>query len=245
MFRMTAVLLAVAAIAADRPEMTPKRTDVKPFDYIPADVPFYPPGEKWGTIGATIKRMQKPLDPAESMKHYVHPANLELRLFADESLLGGKPIAMTWDERGRCWVAVTVDYPNNLQPEGQGHDRILILEDTKGTGRADKVTVFADKLSIPTSLVIARGGVIVTQAPHTLFLRSTHGDDHADGAQFSSPAGAPATRTPGRAICVMARMTGSTASAATPASTAPSAACNTGFNRVFTASGPTARPSNF
>ncbi|HEX4590263.1 MAG TPA: PVC-type heme-binding CxxCH protein, partial [Gemmataceae bacterium] len=180
MLRTSAVLLAVAVIAADRPEMTPKRTDVKPFEYLPADVPFYPPGEKWGTIGAGIKRMQKPLDPAESLKHYVHPVGFELRLFADESLLGGKPIAMTWDERGRCWVAVTVDYPNDLQPEGNGHDKILILEDTRGTGRADKVTVFADKLSIPTSLTMARGGVIVTQPPHTLFLRSTRGDDHAD-----------------------------------------------------------------
>jgi putative membrane-bound dehydrogenase-like protein len=180
MFRTTAIFLAVATLAADRPEMTSKRTDVKPFEYIPADVPFYPPGEKWGTIGAGIKRMQKPLAPAESMKHYVHPAGFELRLFADESLLGGKPIAMTWDERGRCWVAVTVDYPNDLQPEGKGHDKILILEDTGGTGRADKVTVFADKLSIPTSLTMARGGVIVTQPPNTLFLRSTRGEDHAD-----------------------------------------------------------------
>jgi putative membrane-bound dehydrogenase-like protein len=176
----TVGLLAVLAVAADRPAMTVLPNDVKPFEYMPADVPFYPPGEKWGTTGPNIKRMQKPLAPAESMKHYVHPVGFELRLFADESLLGGKPIAMTWDERGRCWVAVTVDYPNELQPEGKGHDRILILEDTDGDGRADKVTVFADKLSIPTSMTMTHGGVIVTQAPHTLFLRSTHGDDHAD-----------------------------------------------------------------
>ena len=45
--------------------------------------------------------------------------------------------------------------------------RILILEDKQGTGRADKVTVFADKLSIPTSLAFWKGGVIVHQAPHT------------------------------------------------------------------------------
>src|SRR5262249_1220903 len=45
---------------------------------------------------------------------------------------------------------------------------------------ADKVTVFADRLSIPTSLAFARGGVILHQAPHTLFLRDTKGEGKAD-----------------------------------------------------------------
>src|SRR5205807_1408572 len=99
------------------------------------------PGEKLTT-------MQVPLDPAESLKHMVTPVDFELKLFVAEPHLGGKPICMNWDERGRLWVAVTVDYPNDLQPEGQGRDRIVICEDTKGSGIADKFTVFADKLSI-------------------------------------------------------------------------------------------------
>jgi putative membrane-bound dehydrogenase-like protein len=163
--------------------MTPKRTDVKPFEYVPANVPFYPPSRQWGVTAPPLKQMQKPLDPAESVKHYVTPVGFELKLFVDESQLGGKPICMNWDERGRLWVAVTVDYPNDKQPEGQGHDRILICEDTDGDGRADKVTVFADRLSIPTSLTFARGGVIVQQAPVTLFLKDTDGDDKADVRQ--------------------------------------------------------------
>src|SRR5438105_3150584 len=124
--------------------------------------------------------MQKPLDPAESMKHMVTPVDFEVQLFAAEPDLGGKPIAMNWDERGRLWVAVTVDYPNDKQPEGEGHDKIVICEDTKGTGRADKFTVFADKLSLPTSLTFYRGGVIVHQPPETLFLKDNDGDDVAD-----------------------------------------------------------------
>src|SRR5262249_4471050 len=88
-----------------------------------------------------------------------------------------------WDERGRLWVAVTVDYPNERQPEGKGRDRILILEDTDGDGVADKVTVFADKLSIPTSIAFHRGGAIVHQAPHTLFLKDSKGDGKADVRQ--------------------------------------------------------------
>ena len=71
---------------------------------------------------------------------------------------------MAWDERGRLWIAETKDYPNNLQPSGQGNDVIKILEDTNHDGRADKATIFADKLSIVSSLVFVNGGIIVSQA---------------------------------------------------------------------------------
>ena len=87
---------------------------------------------------------------------------------------------MAWDHRGRLWIAETTDYPNDMQPTGKGRDRIKICEDTDGDGRADKFTVFADKLSIPTSLAFANGGVVVHQAPDTLFLKDTDGDDKAD-----------------------------------------------------------------
>jgi putative membrane-bound dehydrogenase-like protein len=167
----------------EKVEMTKVAKDVKPFEYKDANVPFYPPGGR-GAGREGLKKMQLPLDPAESMKHIVHPADLDLKLFAtEEQFGGGKPICMNWDERGRLWVAVTLDYPNELKPRGEGRDRILILEDTKGTGRADKVTVFADKLSLPTSLVFADGGVIVHQPPDTLFLKDTDGDDRADVRQ--------------------------------------------------------------
>ena len=67
-----------------------------------------------------------------------------------------------------------------------GDDQIKILEDTNGDGRADKVTVFADRLNIPTSLAFANGGVIVDAAPHTLFLKDTNGDDKADVREMLS-----------------------------------------------------------
>ena len=176
---------AVVAAFADQTEMTPLAKDVKPFEYKDANVPFYPPGGRGSTGRDNLKKMQLPLDPAESMKHIVHPVDFELKLFASEEQLGGgKPICMNWDERGRLWVALTMDYPNEKKPEGQGRDKILILEDTDGDGKADKVTVFADKLSIPTSLAFAYGGVIVHQMPHTLFLKATHGDDKADVRQI-------------------------------------------------------------
>src|SRR5947209_15623244 len=103
-----------------QPPMTPLPKDAKPLRYLGANVPFYPAGVKWGVTGEPIRKMQLPLPPEESMKHMVHPADFELKLFTSEADLGGKPICMNWDERGRLWVAVTVDYPNGKRPDGQG-----------------------------------------------------------------------------------------------------------------------------
>ena len=165
----------------DKVVLKPLPQDLKPFEYVPANVPFYPKSDRWGVTGEPIRQMQKPLPAHESMKHIATPPEFELKLFVDESKFGGgKPICMTWDERGRLWLALTYDYPNELQPEGQGRDRIVICHDEDGDGVCDKVTVFADKLSIPTSLLRYRDGLIVTQAPHTLFLRDTDGDDRCD-----------------------------------------------------------------
>ncbi|HVC92537.1 MAG TPA: PVC-type heme-binding CxxCH protein, partial [Pirellulales bacterium] len=156
-----------------------KRTDVKPFEYTAAKLPNYLPGKSWGTQGKQLDHMQRPLDPAESMRHAQAPRGFELSLFAAEPDIA-KPIALAWDHRGRLWIAETTDYPNDLQPAGKGRDRIKICDDTDGDGRADKFTVFAESLSIPTSLCFANGGVVVHQAPDTLFLKDTDGDDRAD-----------------------------------------------------------------
>jgi putative membrane-bound dehydrogenase-like protein len=122
---------------------------------------------------------QQPLTPDLAMRHLIAEHGFEVSLFAAEPDIV-KPIAMAWDHRGRLWIAETVDYPSKFTELWQGHDRITICEDTDGDGRADKFTVFADHLNIPTGLVFANGGLIVTQAPYLLFLKDTDGDDHAD-----------------------------------------------------------------
>jgi uncharacterized protein len=124
-------------------------------------------------------QLQEPLSPDASMMHIQVPPGFELTLFASEPDIV-KPIAMAWDERGRLWIAETIDYPNDVSPNGVGRDRIKILEDTNGDGRADSFTVFADGLNIPTGLVFTNGGVIVSRAPDFLFLKDTTGDDRAD-----------------------------------------------------------------
>jgi len=122
---------------------------------------------------------QLPFSPKGSMERTQVPADCELRLFASEPDIA-KPIAFAWDERGRCWVVETRDYPHGVSPGGEGQDSIKICEDTDGDGKADKFTVFADKLNLPTGIVFARGGIIVAAPPKFIFLKDTDGDDKAD-----------------------------------------------------------------
>jgi putative membrane-bound dehydrogenase-like protein len=124
-------------------------------------------------------QLQEPLPARESMQHIRVPAGFELQLFASEPDIV-KPIAMAWDERGRLWLAESVDYPNNIHPGQPGRDRIKILEDTNHDGKADRFTAFAEGLNIPTGLVLSDGGVIVAQMPDLVFLKDTDGDGRAD-----------------------------------------------------------------
>ncbi|HEX6224665.1 MAG TPA: PVC-type heme-binding CxxCH protein [Chryseolinea sp.] len=125
-------------------------------------------------------KFQEPLSPEESKKLIQVPPGFSLELFASEPDIIN-PIAMEWDEKGRLWVIETVDYPNTVRDDkGSGDDRIKICEDTDGDGKMDKSTVFAEGLNIPTSMVFTNGGIIVSQAPHFLFLKDTDGDDKAD-----------------------------------------------------------------
>ncbi|HUE73378.1 MAG TPA: PVC-type heme-binding CxxCH protein, partial [Pirellulaceae bacterium] len=170
----------VAQAASDKPEMTKPAANAKPFEYVEADVPFYPAGERWGTTTKGKRKMQLPLPPEESMKHIVTPVGFQVELVVSEPQLAGKPIFMTWDERGRLWICETYDYPNELKPPGEGRDRIRICEDTDGDGKSDKFTVFAEKLSIPTAIAFYRGGAIVQDGRETIYLKDTDGDDKAD-----------------------------------------------------------------
>ena len=183
--RIVAAGFALATVNAWLPAVEAQHANLKPFEYVEANIPFYAPpsmraGDDRGSEGADgWNQMQLPLDPAESAKHLVLPAGFEAKLFVAEPDIA-RPITMAWDERGRLWVAESTDYPNNLQPPGTGNDRIKICEDTDGDGRADKFTVFAGNLSIPTSITFADGGVIVHLAPETVFFKDTDGDDRAD-----------------------------------------------------------------
>jgi putative membrane-bound dehydrogenase-like protein len=167
--------------SAHSPSQLKPRAGLRPFEYMeaPSPLPNYTPNAAWGTQSEPIRQMQKPLDPVESMQHLAVFPEFNVSLFASDPAIT-KPIWMTWDERGRLWIAETVDYPNDPQPPGQGHDRLKICEDTDGDGRADKFIVFAEQLSIPTGFVFANGGVIVIHSGKTEFFKDTDGDGKAD-----------------------------------------------------------------
>ncbi|MBG99337.1 MAG: hypothetical protein CMN58_03195 [Solibacterales bacterium] len=103
----------------------------------------------------------------------------EANLFADESDGIANPISMNWDSAGRLWVLTTLAYPQ-LVPTDDPKDKLVILEDTDGDGRADKTTVFADGLEMPTGFALGHGGAYIGQGNDLLHLVDTDGDDKAD-----------------------------------------------------------------
>jgi len=106
---------------------------------------------------------------------------LKVNLFASETDFPElvNPVQIAFDTRGRLWVAVWKNYPH-WQPKTPMDDKLLILEDTNGDGKADKRTVFAGDLNNPTGFEFYKDGVILAQAPNLLFLRDTNGDDKYD-----------------------------------------------------------------
>ncbi|MBC8244071.1 MAG: c-type cytochrome [Verrucomicrobia bacterium] len=103
---------------------------------------------------------------------------LEITLFAQNPLLA-KPIQMNFDAKGRLWVASSEVYPQIL-PGQMATDKVIILDDTDNDGQADKSTVFADNLLIPTGIEPGDGGVYVGQSTELLHLKDTDGDGEAD-----------------------------------------------------------------
>lgn len=122
-----------------------------------------------------------PHDPEVERATFRLLPGFEVNLFAAEPMLA-KPIHMTWDAQGRLWVASSTAYPQ-VAPGQLPNDQIVVLEDTDGDGRADKSTVFADGLYVPTGLELGDGGVYVANAPDLLFLKDTDGDGRADVRQ--------------------------------------------------------------
>lgn len=102
----------------------------------------------------------------------------EISLWAENPLLN-KPIHMNFDPKGRLWIASSEAYPM-IEVGQSAPDRIIVLEDSNGDGKANKSTVFADGLLIPTGIAPGNGGVYVAQSTDLLFLKDTDGDGKAD-----------------------------------------------------------------
>src|SRR5580692_10485653 len=134
----------------------------------------------------------------EAPKHFSVADGLRATMFAGEPEIR-QPILVKFDDRGRLWTIQYLQYPNPAglkrvavdrysrtvydrvpepPPRGPGGaDRITILEDVDGDGRADRARDFVTGLSLASGLAFGRGGVFVLQAPYLLFYPDRDRDD--------------------------------------------------------------------
>jgi putative heme-binding domain-containing protein len=108
-------------------------------------------------------------------------SGMKVELVADEGMFPElvNPVAMNFDAKGRLWVAAWESYPH-WRPDQKMQDKILILEDTNGDGKTDRVKTFAGDLHNPISFEFWGKGVIVSLTPGIEYLEDTNGDDVYD-----------------------------------------------------------------
>ena len=92
-----------------------------------------------------------------------------------------QPMAFTWDDKGRLWVAENRDYESRGTGfSASGDSRILILEDTDRDGKADKRSVFLEGIAFPAAIAVGFDGLYLGAPPHLMFIPDKDRDDKAD-----------------------------------------------------------------
>lgn len=122
------------------------------------------------------------LSGEEAVRQLKVPPGYKVELFASEEQFPdlAKPMQMSFDNKGRLWVAVMPSYPHYKPGDAKPNDKIIILEDTNNDGKADKQITFADSLHLPIGFEIAPEGVYVAQGTNLKLYVDTNGDDKAD-----------------------------------------------------------------
>lgn len=129
------------------------------------------------SVAADPAEAPAPLPPLAAAAGMQVPDNFSVTLVAAEPEVR-QPISFCLDDRGRLWVAEAFSYPDRA---AEPNDRIIILEDTDGDGRADKRTVFYDKLNYVSGVEVGFGGAWVMSPPYFYFIPDRDGDDKPDG----------------------------------------------------------------
>ncbi|MEZ6062515.1 MAG: PA14 domain-containing protein [Planctomycetaceae bacterium] len=156
--------------AAGASEITPDDSN------LPAAIPVQT--NKAGTLDGGLHRF---LGGEEAIEQMTMHQGMEANLFASEEQFPElvNPVQSAVDADGRLWVAAWPSYPH-WNPREALNDKLLILPDDDGDGRADRCITFADGLHNPTGFEFWNGGVLLAQAPDIFFLKDTDGDDRAD-----------------------------------------------------------------
>lgn len=118
----------------------------------------------------------------DAMSKFTVAPGFKVDLFASEEDFPdlANPSQIAFDNKGRLWVAVMPTYPHYKPGDAKPNDKLIILEDTDGNNKADKLTVFADKLHIPAGFEFAPEGVYISQGTNLKLYTDTNGDDKAD-----------------------------------------------------------------
>jgi mono/diheme cytochrome c family protein/glucose/arabinose dehydrogenase len=134
--------------------------------------------------------------PEKAIATFKMAPGYRVELVAAEPLVQD-PIAMAFDADGRLWVCEMSGYMPNVDGAGERDPVgcIAVLEDTTGSGKMDKRTVFLDKLVMPRAFAFVAGGVLVGETGKLWYCKSTKGNLHCDEktlvAAYGNPAGNP------------------------------------------------------
>ncbi|WP_313189616.1 PVC-type heme-binding CxxCH protein [Sphingobacterium sp.] len=118
----------------------------------------------------------------EALAKFHTAPGYKIDLFASEKEFPdlANPVQISFDAKGRLWVATMPSYPHYKAGDGKPNDKIIILEDTDGDGKADKQSVFADNLHLPIGFEFAPEGVYLSQGKNLVLLKDTDNDGKAD-----------------------------------------------------------------
>ncbi|HZL38567.1 MAG TPA: PVC-type heme-binding CxxCH protein [Tepidisphaeraceae bacterium] len=137
---------------------------------------FFPAGAF--AAGANPSASERANNPEIERRSFKVAPGFEVHLFASDPMIA-KPIEMNFDPDGRLWVCTSTTYPQ-IKPGQMPSDKVIVLEDSTGAGKADKSTVFAGGLLLPTGIVPGDGGAYVANSTEILHLRDTTGSGKAD-----------------------------------------------------------------
>ena len=134
-----------------------------------------------------IKKVElKYLYGEEALAKLTTAPGYKIELFASEKEFPdlANPVQLSFDNKGRLWVAVMPSYPHYKPGDSKPNDKLIILEDLDNDGKADHQITFADGLHLPIGFEFAPEGIYVSQGTNLILISDTDGDDKADKSEI-------------------------------------------------------------
>lgn len=178
-----AEIAKIRELTAIRDQATWKAANGEKMDLVSADAKT----KKLPEIKTNYKQSKKNGNPEylygdDALEKIKVASGYKIELFASEKEFHdlANPVQLSFDNKGRLWVAVMPSYPHYKAGDSKPNDKLIILEDTNNDGKADKQTIFADGLHLTIGFEFAPEGVYVSQGTNLVLLKDTDGDDKAD-----------------------------------------------------------------